>query len=192
MRTTRRCRDLGGYALAILRVSRHGDHVAPSHIGESTRLAVTGDNRLGGHRNGDVSSTAMKGQVEIGLGRDVPSYPLWYTVGERLAWRQRCSGLVTHTVCPACLHLGGNSQDSLLPQRLHQHWGLRARPTSTHAVGSSGEGAPGGHLCGARWPWAPLPGLGTRTKAPFTTPGRRICAHSAQGWQRHCAPPSST
>jgi hypothetical protein len=56
----------------------------------------------------------------------------------------------------------------------------------------NGEGAPGGHHCGARWPWAPLPGLGMRTKAPFTTPGRRICAHSAQGWQSHCAPPSST
>ena len=51
---------------------------------------------------------------------------------------------------------------------------------------------PGQRHCASQGPWAPLPGSGIRTQAPFTTPGRGICAQAAQGWQSHCAPPSST
>src|SRR6266568_7381073 len=99
--------------------------------------------RLRGH--GDVPSTALEDQAEIGLGRDLQPYPAWSKVGEslleRLARRQFCGGLVTHTLSSSCLRLWGNSPHSLVSQRLPLHWGLRAHPTSTRSVGSSMAGA---------------------------------------------------
>lgn len=68
---------------------------------------------------------------------------------------------------PACLGLGGNSQDSLLSQRLRLHWGLHASPTSTHAVGSSGKGAPGGASLRGKVALSITPRLRHEDKSPL-------------------------